>query len=107
MAETHASSPARGPAHPDTLASRALVAQILTALGHHDEALPIVQAVAEAYDAGPALGPAHPRAEGISLEGERDGGREFLRPIVVEQRVQPDQNAAAAHRHARRDARRA
>jgi len=31
------------------------------------------------------------RTERIPLEGERDGGRQFLRPIVVEQRVQPDQ----------------
>ena len=31
------------------------------------------------------------RAQGLARQGERDGGREFRRPVVVEERVQPDQ----------------
>jgi hypothetical protein len=54
-------SPAGGPQHPDTLASRYLVAHLLDRLGHTDEALPIARAVAKAYEASPTLGLQHPQ----------------------------------------------
>ena len=52
--------PDLGPKHPDTLASRYLLAQILDKLGHSEEALPIAQSVADAMTAHPGLGPNHP-----------------------------------------------
>jgi hypothetical protein len=42
------------------LVSRLLVAQILSRLGHNDEALLQARAVAEAMEASAALGPDHP-----------------------------------------------
>ena len=57
--EAQETIPALGPTHPDTLASRFLVAQILNSLGD-DEALPIARTTLEARETSPALGPTHP-----------------------------------------------
>jgi hypothetical protein len=60
VAQAREANPALGPQHPDTLASRHLVALLLDRLGQTDEALPIARAVAQAREVNPALGPQHP-----------------------------------------------
>jgi predicted Zn-dependent protease len=59
VAAKEAASPALGPQHPDTLASRYLLAQVLNDLGRTADALPIIEDVA-AKNASPDRGPQHP-----------------------------------------------